>query len=45
MSGWKTWQEFRSAQKEMVLPADTAAHIPVTIRYADVGEADRGISC
>ena len=42
MSGWKTWQEFRSAQQEIVLPAGTAAHIPVTIRYVDVGEAQRG---
>ena len=42
LSGWKTWQEFRSAQQEIVLPAGTAAHIPVTIRYVDVGEAQRG---
>ncbi len=42
LSGWKTWQEFRSAQQEIVLPAGTAAHIPVTVRYVDVGEAQRG---
>ena len=39
---WSTWQEFRDAQAELVLPANTAAHIPVTIRYIDRGEAQLG---
>ena len=39
---WSTWQEFKSAQQEIVLPGGTVAHIPVTIRYIDVGEAQRG---
>lgn len=39
---WDTWQEFRAAQQELVLPAGTAAHIPVTIRYIDRGEAQLG---
>ncbi|MGB3494972.1 MAG: alpha/beta fold hydrolase [Elainellaceae cyanobacterium] len=37
-----TWQTFRAAQQEMVLPAGTATHIPVTIRYIDRGTAQRG---
>ncbi len=44
-SAWKvlsTWQEFKAAQQELVLPAGTAAHIPVTIRYIDSGEAKLG---
>jgi len=36
---WSNWQEFRAVQQELVLPADTAAHIPVKIRYIDIGEA------
>ncbi len=39
---WNTWEEFRSAQQEIVLPAPAVAHIDVTIRYIDVGEAQRG---
>lgn len=39
---WSTWREFRAAQQELVLPAGTAAHIPVTIRYIDIGEAQLG---
>ena len=39
---WNTWQEFREAQQELVLPAGAAAHIPVTIRYIDCGEAKLG---
>ncbi|MBE9169464.1 alpha/beta hydrolase [Pleurocapsales cyanobacterium LEGE 06147] len=42
LSGWSTWEEFRAAQKEIVLPAGQVAHIPVTIRYVDVGETRRG---
>ncbi|NJL39724.1 MAG: alpha/beta fold hydrolase [Leptolyngbyaceae cyanobacterium RM2_2_4] len=39
---WNTWQEFRAAQQEMVLAAGKVAHIPVTIRYIDSGEARLG---
>ncbi len=39
---WKDWKQFKEAQQEVVLPADSAAHIPVTIRYIDVGQAQRG---
>jgi pimeloyl-ACP methyl ester carboxylesterase len=41
-TSWETWQEFRAAQQELVLPAETAAHIPVTIRYINMGEAQLG---
>ncbi len=37
-----TWQDFRADQQEMVLAAGTVAHIPVTIRYIDRGEARLG---
>lgn len=37
-----SWQHFRAAQKEMILPAGAAAHIPVTLRYIDAGKAHRG---
>ena len=40
--GWQTWQEFKSAQQEIILPAGTVAHIPVTIRYIDMGKAQQG---
>lgn len=40
--GWDTWEEFRAAQQEVVLPAGTVAHIAVTIRYIDVGKAQCG---
>ncbi|MEL6158734.1 MAG: alpha/beta hydrolase [Cyanobacteria bacterium J06627_32] len=40
---WKDWKQFRSSQKEVILPAGTAAHIPVTIRYIDEGAAQQGI--
>ena len=42
ISDWRTWQEFKAAQQEMVLPAGTVAHIPLTIRYIDLGEAQQG---
>lgn len=42
MLGWTTWQDFRSAQQEIELPAGAVAHIPVTIRYIDAGQASRG---
>ena len=41
-SDWRNWQDFRAAQQEMVLPADTVAHITLTIRYVDRGAAQRG---
>lgn len=41
-AGWTTWQDFKADQQELVLPAGTAAHIPVTIRYLDRGEARLG---
>jgi haloalkane dehalogenase len=41
-AGWMTWQDFKADQREMVLSAGTAAHIPVTIRYIDRGEARLG---
>jgi haloalkane dehalogenase len=42
MIDWTTWEEFRSSQKEIVLPAHTAAHIPVKIRYIDSGQDFKG---
>lgn len=39
---WKNWKQFKAAQKEAVLPAGTAAHIPVTIRYIDEGSPQQG---
>lgn len=36
------WRGFKEAQQEIVLPAGAAAHISVTIRYIDEGEAHRG---
>lgn len=39
---WTNWQQFKASQQDMVLPAGTAAHIPVTIRYIDEGTAQRG---
>lgn len=37
-----TWQAFKAAQHEITLAAGAAAHIPVHIRYIDVGEAHQG---
>lgn len=42
MIDWTTWEEFKSSQKEIELPARTAAHIPVTIRYIDTGQGFKG---
>lgn len=39
MAMWPTWQDFKAAQQAIELPAQTVAHIPVTIRYIDVGPA------
>lgn len=38
-----TWQAFRASQKEVILEAGVAAHIPVRIRYIDDGEARQGV--
>ncbi len=42
MKSWNTWQEFKASQKQLTLAAGSVVHIPVTIRYVDVGEARRG---
>ena len=42
VSDWNTWEKFRAAQQEVLLPAGQVAHIPVSVRYVDVGEAQRG---
>lgn len=42
MAFWKTWLEFRASQKEVELPAKSVAHIPVNIRYIDIGKAQQG---
>ncbi|PSN06107.1 oxidoreductase [filamentous cyanobacterium CCP5] len=39
---WQSWQSFKAAQKEIILPGGAVAHIPVTIRYIDEGTAQRG---
>ncbi|MEM9090619.1 MAG: alpha/beta fold hydrolase [Cyanobacteria bacterium P01_F01_bin.53] len=39
---WQSWQDYRQAQNSIELPAHTVAHIPVTIRYMDVGTAQNG---
>ena len=39
---WNTWQSFRSAQSEIILPAGQVAHIPVLVRYMDVGKPQQG---
>ena len=41
-NGWTSWQDFKASQKTLELPAHAAAHIPVSIRYIDLGEARRG---
>lgn len=42
IANWPTWQAFRNAQKEIILPAGKVAHVPVAIRYIDAGTAKRG---
>jgi pimeloyl-ACP methyl ester carboxylesterase len=39
---WKNWQAFKAAQQEVILPAGAVAHIPITIRYIDVGVPRQG---
>lgn len=39
---WNTWQDYKNAQYEVELPANTAAHIPVKIRFVDVGTDQTG---
>lgn len=36
------WRSFRDAQSEITLAKGQAAHIPIKIRYIDMGEAKRG---
>lgn len=36
------WKVFRDRQSQVTLPAGSVAHLPVTIRYRDVGEAIKG---
>jgi haloalkane dehalogenase len=38
----QTWQAFRDSQLTLILPAGQVAHVPVTIRYIDAGEAKLG---
>lgn len=38
MSDWSAWEDFKSAQREIELPAGAVAHLPVTIRYVDCGQ-------
>ena len=42
LSALHDWQGFKAAQQEMILPAGSVAHIPVTIRYVDQGKAHGG---
>ncbi|WP_204137066.1 alpha/beta fold hydrolase [Halomicronema sp. CCY15110] len=42
LTTWATWEAFKAAQTEIELPAGTVAHIPVTIRYIDMGQALNG---
>lgn len=42
MDFWNTWQDYRDAQHEVELPANTVAHIPITISYVDVGTDQAG---
>ncbi|MEM9163418.1 MAG: alpha/beta fold hydrolase [Cyanobacteria bacterium P01_F01_bin.4] len=42
MTLWKTWQDYKNSQQEIELPANTVAHIPVNIRYVDIGAAQQG---
>ena len=37
---WPTWQDFKAAQKELLLPAGTVAHIPLALRYIDTDPAN-----
>lgn len=39
---WNTGDEYRQAQKSVVLPAGTAAHVSVSVRYIDVGTDKNG---
>lgn len=42
MKDLSDWQAFKRAQKSITLPAGTATHIDVDIRYIDMGEAKQG---
>jgi haloalkane dehalogenase len=38
----ENWQTFKDAQSEITLAAGQAAHVPIKIRYIDMGEAKHG---
>ena len=42
MINWTNWEDFKASQKEIELAAGTAAHIPVMIRYIDIGNDFKG---
>lgn len=42
MFEWSNWEDFRSQQRELWLPAGSVAHISLKVRYLDIGEAHRG---
>lgn len=39
---WANWQDFRAQQRELWLPAGSVAHLPLKVRYVDLGQARRG---
>lgn len=39
---WNHWETFRAAQHSLELAAGLVAHLPVTIRYIDVGQPQQG---
>jgi len=39
---WTTGDEYKRAQKTVVLPAGTAAHVSLSVRYIDVGTGKQG---
>jgi len=38
----ETWQQFRAAQRELLLPAGTVAHLDLTLRCIDAGSPRLG---
>ncbi len=39
---WKTGEEYKRNQKCVVLPAGTAAHVSLSVRYIDIGSGKHG---
>jgi pimeloyl-ACP methyl ester carboxylesterase len=39
---WSRWQDFRSAQHTLKLPAGSVAHVPLQLRYIDTGADTQG---